>query len=58
MDIEVGLIMTRASLYSEFDRLARRYPSLMLWVTIAMAIVTTLIVIYNTKDQNIVYKAF
>lgn len=50
--------MPSASLYSEFDRLARRYPRLMLWTTIVLAIVTTLIVIYNTKDQAIVYRAF
>jgi hypothetical protein len=50
--------MPKLSLYSELDRFGRRHPSLMLWTTIALAIVTTLILIYNTKDQAIVYRAF
>lgn len=43
------------------DRLnlfGRRHPQLMLWGTILAAVVTTLIMIYNTKDTAIVYKAF
>jgi hypothetical protein len=46
------------SLYSELDRFGRQHPSLMYWITIALAIVTTLIVTYNTTDQAIVYRAF
>ena len=40
------------------DQLGRKHPTLMLWTTIAMAVLTTLIVIYNSKEQAIVYKAF
>jgi hypothetical protein len=50
--------MPNLSLYSELDRFGRRHPSLMLWATVALAIATTLIVIYNTQDQAIVYRAF
>ena len=50
--------MPKLSVYSELDRFAQRRPSLMLWATIALAVATLLIVIYNTKDQAIVYRAF
>jgi hypothetical protein len=43
---------------SWLDELGRRHPRLMLGLTICVAIFTTLIVIYNTKDTAIVYKAF
>ena len=40
------------------DQFGRRHPRLMLGTTIIVAILTTLIVIYNTKDTAIVYRAF
>ena len=40
------------------DRLGRRHPRLMLVATILLGIVTTLVLIYNSKDTAIVYKAF
>jgi hypothetical protein len=40
------------------DRLGRRHPGLMLAATILLGIVTTLVLIYNSKDTAIVYKAF
>ena len=35
----------------------RRHPRLMLWTTIVLAVVTTLVVIYNTTEPSL-YKAF
>jgi hypothetical protein len=46
------------SLCDRLDRFGRRHPRLMLATTILMAIVTTLILIYNTKDTAVVYRAF
>lgn len=40
------------------DGFFRRHPGLMLGATILLAVITTLIVIYNTKDTAIVYRAF
>ena len=46
------------SLNARFDELGRRHPRLMLGLTILVAIITTLIVVYNAKDTAIVYRAF
>jgi hypothetical protein len=46
------------SLGGRLDRFGRRHPGLMLGATIVLAVVTTLIVIYNTKTTAIVYRAF
>ena len=40
------------------DRFGRRHPRLMLGTTILVGIATVLILIYNTKDTAIVYRAF
>ncbi len=40
------------------DQFGRGHPQLMLWGTIVVAVVTTLIMIYTTTDTAIVYKAF
>ena len=40
------------------DRFGRRHPGLMLGATIVLAVVTTLVVIYNTQTTAIVYRAF
>jgi hypothetical protein len=50
--------MSDLSFYSRLDQFGRRHPRLMLSATVILAIVTTLILIYNTKDQGIVYRAF
>jgi hypothetical protein len=47
-----------ASWYVRLDQFGLRHPRLMLGATIVVAILTTLIVIYNTNDAAIVYKAF
>jgi hypothetical protein len=44
--------------WTRLDQYGRRHPGRMFWATIGLAIVTTLILIYNTKDQVIVYRAF
>jgi hypothetical protein len=46
------------ALHDRIDQIGRRHPRLMLWTTIMLAILTTLILIYNTQDQGIVYRAF
>jgi hypothetical protein len=46
------------SLGGRLDQFGRRHPRLMLAATVALAVVTTLILIYNTKDTAIVYRAF
>lgn len=46
------------SLQDRLDRFGRRRPGLLLAATILMAIVTTLVLLFNTKDTAIVYKAF
>ena len=46
------------SFRERLDQFGRRHPRLMLGTTIIVAILTTLIVIYNTKDTAIVYRAF
>jgi len=40
------------------DQFGRRHPRLMLASTIFLGVVTTIILIYNSKDTAIVYKAF
>jgi hypothetical protein len=40
------------------DRLGRRHPGLMLAATILLGVATTIVLIYNSKDTAIVYKAF
>jgi hypothetical protein len=40
------------------DRFGRRHPRLMLWATVTLGVVTVLILIYNTRDTAIVYRAF
>ena len=40
------------------DEFGRRNPRLMLWATILMGVVTVLVLVYNTKDTAIVYRAF
>jgi hypothetical protein len=46
------------SLQDRFDQFGRRHPRIFLATTILLAIVTTLILIYNTKDTAILYRAF
>jgi hypothetical protein len=46
------------SLLRQLDQFGRRHPNLMLCATIVLAIFTTLVLIYNTKDTAIVYRAF
>jgi hypothetical protein len=46
------------SLQDRLDRFGRRHPRLFLAAMIVIAIATTLILIYNTKDTAIVYRAF
>jgi len=46
------------SLHAGLDRFGRRHPRLMLAATIVFGIATTLILVYNTKDTAIVYRAF
>jgi hypothetical protein len=46
------------SLLDRLDRSGRRHPTLMLAVTVAAVIVTTLVLIYKLDDTAIVYKAF
>ena len=46
------------SLDARFDELGRRHPRLLLGLTIFVAIITTLVVVYSTKDTAIVYRAF
>jgi hypothetical protein len=46
------------SFHDRLDQFGRKHPRLMLWSTIVVAVVTTLIMIYNTTDTAIVYKAF
>ncbi len=46
------------SLEDRLDRLAQRHPRLMLAATIVLGILTTLILIYNSNDTRIVYRAF
>ena len=45
-------------LIARLDQFGRRHPTLLLCATIFLASVTTLILIYNTKDPGIVYRAF
>jgi hypothetical protein len=45
-------------LTERLDKLGRRYPRLMLATTIVVVIMTTLILVYNSKDTAIVYRAF
>lgn len=40
------------------DAFGRRHPRLMLWATIVLAVLTTLVLVYHTKDTAIVYRAF
>ncbi len=40
------------------DQFARRHPWLMLTATILLGVLTTLILVYNTEDTAIVYRAF
>ena len=46
------------SLLPKLDQFGREHPGLMLSATIVLAIFTTLVLIYNTKDTVIVYRAF
>jgi hypothetical protein len=43
---------------ARLDSYGRRHPRLMLWATIALAVVTTLVVIYNSTETEVIYKAF
>ena len=45
-------------IHERLDDFGRRHPRLMLGTTIVMAVLTTLVVIYNAKDTAIVYRAF
>ena len=45
-------------LEDKLDQFGRRYPRLMLAATIFIGVTTTLILIYNSKDTAIVYRAF
>jgi hypothetical protein len=40
------------------DRFGRRHPRLMLWATVLLGMATALILVYNTKDTTVVYRAF
>lgn len=40
------------------DRFGREHPRLMLWATALLGMATVLILLYNTKDTTIVYRAF
>jgi hypothetical protein len=42
----------------KLDQFGRRHPRLMLATTIFLGVLTTLILIYNSKDTAIVYRAF
>ncbi len=42
----------------QIDQFERNHPRLMVVVTIAMAVFTLLILIHNSVDQEILYKAF
>lgn len=46
------------SLLRQLDQFGRRHPTLMLSATVLLAIFTTLVLIYNTNDTAIVYRAF
>jgi len=46
------------SFHERLDRFGRRHPRLMLAATVVVGILTTLILVYNTKDTAIVYRAF
>jgi hypothetical protein len=46
------------SLHERLDQFGRRHPRLMLATTIFVGFVTTLILVYHTRDTTIVYKAF
>jgi hypothetical protein len=50
--------MANFLLSERLDQFGRQHPGLMLWATIVLAIATTLILVYNTKDEAIVYRAF
>jgi hypothetical protein len=43
---------------AQLDQFGIRHPRLMLMGTIGLGVVTVLILIYNTKDTAIVYRAF
>jgi hypothetical protein len=45
-------------LEDRLDRFARRHPRLMLVSTVLLGVITTLILIYYSKDTAIVYRAF
>jgi hypothetical protein len=47
-----------AWLAGRLDRFGLEHPRMMLWTTILLGAVTALILIYNTKDTAIVYRAF
>jgi hypothetical protein len=43
---------------NKLDQIGRRHPRLMLIATVLLGVVTMLILIYNSKDTAIVYRAF
>ena len=45
-------------LRERLDRFGLEHPRMMLWATVLLGIGTVLILIYNTKDTTIVYRAF
>ena len=46
------------ALRRRLDAFGRQHPRLMLLATVAAAVAITLILVYNTKDTAIVYRAF
>jgi len=50
--------MPNSWLDEQLDEFGRRHPGLMLWTTIVLAIVVTLVLVYSTVDEAIVYRAF
>jgi hypothetical protein len=46
------------SLSERFDRFGRLHPRLMLWVTISLAVIVTLVLLGRSEDVAILYQGF